>query len=319
MSNISQQYRGLPKFHQSQVTQVLPAFFQEEYPKLILFLEKYYESTGEDGSVSINDKIHHLFDIRNISETELSSLDRLIGEISDGLETSSFYQSPRLMARLLADLYRSKGTAISTEQFFKAFYGEDVEISYPKKNIFILNDKPGGSLIGPQSLRYIQDDKKYQIFSVLLKTGMSLSDYETLYTKLIHPAGFYLAAETETQGIASVDLKAGLTVDPLEIPNYAIVLQATPPGKHLQPIYSLLTMEENDAVDARTQQERDTGEGIIVSSLETLDRYENVSLQQLVDDFVTVADWAGVRPPTLDDEGLDLSQDYETLDASDHT
>lgn len=319
MSNISQQYRGSPKFHQSQVTQVLPAFFQEEYPKLILFLEKYYESTGEDGSVSINDKIQHLFDIRNISETELSSLDRLIGEISDGLETSSFYQSPRLMARLLADLYRSKGTAISTEQFFKAFYGEDVEISYPKKNIFILNDKPGGSLIGPQSLKYIQDDKKYQIFSVLLKTGMSLSDYETLYTKLIHPAGFYLAAETETQGIASVDLKAGLTVDPLEIPNYAIVLQATPPGKHLQPVYSLLTMEENDAVDARTQQERDTGEGIIVSSLETLDRYENVSLQQLVDDFGTVANWAGVSPPTLDDEGLDLSQDYETLDASDHT
>ena len=318
MSNISQQYRGLPKFHQSQVTQVLPAFFQEEYPKLILFLEKYYESTGEDGSVSINDKIHHLFDIRNISETELSSLDRLIGEISDGLETSSFYQSPRLMARLLADLYRSKGTAISTEQFFKAFFNEDVEISYPKKNIFILNDKPGGSLIGPQSLKYIQDDKKYQIFSVLLKTGMSLSDYETLYTKLIHPAGFYLAAETETQGIASVDLKAGLTVDPLEIPNYAIVLETSSHGS-LDPQYTLLTIEENDAVDARTQQERDTGEGIIISSLETLDRYENVSLQQLVDDFGTVADWAGVRPPTLDDEGLDLSQDYETLDASDHT
>jgi hypothetical protein len=136
---------------------------------------------------------------------------------------------------------------------------------------------------------------------------------------LIHPAGFYLAAETETQSVASVDLKAGLTVDPLEVPNYAILLEATALGKHVQPNYSLLTMEENDAVDVRTQAQRDTGTGIIVSSLETLDRYENVSLQQLVDDFVTVADWAGVRPPTLDDEGLDLSQEYETLDASDHT
>lgn len=319
MSNISRQYRSTPKFYQSQVSQVLPEFFVDEYPKLVLFLEKYYESTGEETNTSITEQIHNLFDVRNISNTELSYLDQLIGEISDGLETSSFYQSPRLMARLLADLYRAKGTAISTEQFFKAFYGENVEISYPKKNIFILNDKPGGSLIGPQSLRYIQDDKKYQIFSVLLKTGMSLSDYETLYTKLIHPAGFYLAAETETQSVASVDLKAGLTVDPLEVPNYAILLEATALGKQVQPNYSLLTMEENDAVDVRTQAQRDTGTGIIVSSLETLDRYENVSLQQLVDDFVTVADWAGVRPPTLDDEGLDLSQEYETLDASDHT
>ena len=319
MSNISQQYRGLPKFHQSQVSQVLPAFFQEEYPKLILFLEKYYESTGEDGGTTINEKIHHLFGIRNISETELSNLDYLIGEISDGLETSSFYQSPRLMARLLTEMYRAKGTQISTEQFFKAFYGEDVEVSYPKRDIFILNDKPGGSLIGPESLKYIQDDKKYQIFSVLLKTGMSLSDYEILYKKLIHPAGFYLAAETETQSLAQLGLMAGPTTDPLEIPNYAIVLQSTALGQHVQPTYSLLTMEENDAVDIRTQTQRDEGTGIIVSSLETLDRYENVSLQQLVDDFVTVADWAGVRPPTLDDEGLDLSQDYETLDASDHT
>ena len=128
MSNISRQYRSTPKFYQSQVSQVLPEFFVDEYPKLVLFLEKYYESTGEETNTSITEQIHNLFDVRNISNTELSYLDQLIGEISDGLETSSFYQSPRLMARLLADLYRAKGTAISTEQFFKAFYGENVEI-----------------------------------------------------------------------------------------------------------------------------------------------------------------------------------------------
>ena len=384
---INEQYRSNPRFNRDQVTQALPTFFQEEYPKLISFLEKYYEYTGEDSSVTINEKIQDVFDIRNISSTEIAHLDYLIGEISDGLETSSFYQSPRLMARLLTEMYRAKGTQISTEQFFKAFYGEDVEVSYPKKDIFILNDKPGGSLIGPQSLHYIQDDEKYQIFSVLLKTGMSLSDYEILYKKLIHPAGFYLAAETETQGLAQLGLMAGETTDPLEVANYAIGLQTTQLGTHMQPTFSLLVMEENDPVDARTQEERSqlrqvirgdgttttfdmdfpienrmysnvtslditnqlrsvqdhtidisnnqitfstpvpldecviisAGEGIVISSSEVLSKYENTTLQQLADDFGTIANWTGVKPPTLDDDGLDLSQDYETLDSSDHT
>ena len=116
---INEQYRSNPRFNRDQVTQALPTFFQEEYPKLISFLEKYYEYTGEDSSVTINEKIQDVFDIRNISSTEIAHLDYLIGEISDGLETSSFYQSPRLMARLLTEMYRAKGTQISTEQFFK--------------------------------------------------------------------------------------------------------------------------------------------------------------------------------------------------------
>ena len=318
MSNlINEQHRSDVKFNRNQVTQALPSFFQEEYPQLVSFLEKYYEYSGEDGTGSVIDQIHDLFDIRNIASTEIKHLDSLIGEISDGLETSSFHQSPRLMARLLAEMYRGKGTQRSIEQFFKAFYNEDVEVIYPKKSIFKLNDRLGGSFIGPKSSHFIQDNKKYQILSVLLKTGLSFSDFETLYTKLIHPAGFHLAAETQTQGSADLGLDAGDVTDPLEVPNYAIELQTTQLGTHVQATYSLLTMEENDAIDARTQNEKDTGTGIIVSSLETLDRYETQTLQQLVDDFVTVADWAGVRPPTLDDEGLDLSQEYETLDGAD--
>lgn len=315
MSNlINTQYRTNPNFHRTQVTQLLPEFFHTEYPRLITFLEKYYEYTGEDGTGSFGDKIHDLFGVRNISNTELGTLDLLIGEISDGLETTSFYQNPRLMARLLAHFYRNKGTQLSVEQFFKAFFDQDVEVSYPKKDIFILNDKPGGSLIGPQSLKYIQDDKKYQIFSILLKTGLSLSDYEEIYKKMVHPAGFYLAAEVETQGIASLNLQAGVTTDPLEPPNYAIVVQGTVVAPNIIPLYSLLTMEETDVMDLRTQSQRDTGGGIVVSSLETLEKYDGVSLQELADDFGTIGEWVGVASSRLDDEGLDISSGYETLD-----
>lgn len=304
---LANQYRTNTKFRQSNVTQILPEFYQAEYPDLIRFIESYYKYTGEDGSVSFDKQIFNLFGIRDISSTDISHLDLLIAEISDGLESSSFYQNPRLMAKLLSDFYRNKGTQLSAEQFFKAFYNETVEVTYPKHNIFILNDKPGGSLIGPESLKYIQDNKKYQIFSILLKTGMSLSDYETLYKKLVHPAGFYLAAEVETQGIADINLNAGVTTDPLETPNYPIVLQGTALPTALTSRYNLLTMEEN-GVDT----------GIIISSLETLNRFTNVTLQELVDDYGTVADWVSVKAASLDDGNLDLSSGYETLDGDDY-
>jgi len=307
-----------PKFHKSKVTQVLPQFFQGQYPNLIKFLEAYYDFAGEETAAA---EIEELFDIRNISSADLEYLDLLMREISDGLDTDSFDGNaeinPRLMARLLSHFYRAKGTQLSAEQFFKAFYGENVEVIYPKRDIFILNDRPGGSLIGPQSLKRIQDDKRYQIFSVLLKTGMSFGDYEALYKKMVHPAGFYLAGETETQGFGDLDLMAGPTTDPLEVPNYPVVLE-TSSHMSLEPIYSLLVMEENDPVDARTQQQKDDGDGIIVSSLETLDKYETITLQQLSDDFGTVAEWVSVKPPTLDDGTLDLSQTYENLDADEH-
>lgn len=310
--------RTNPKFHQSKVTQVLPQFFQGQYPNLIKFLEAYYDFAGEETAAA---EIEELFDIRNISATDLEYLDLLMREISDGIDTDSFDENadinPRLMARLLSHFYRAKGTQLSAEQFFKAFYGEDVEVIYPKRDIFILNDRPGGSLIGPQSLKRIQDDRRYQIFSVLLKTGMSFGDYESLYKKMVHPAGFYLAGETETQGFGDLDLMAGPTTDPLEVPNYPVILETSSHGS-LEPTYSLLVMEENDPVDARTQQQRDAGDGIVVSSLETLDKYETVTLQQLSNDFGTVAEWVSVKPPTLDDGTLDLSQTYENLDADEH-
>lgn len=306
------------KFHQAKVTQVLPDFFKSQYPELIKFLKGYYNFAADE-TESL--EIEKLFDLRNISSTDLKNLDLLIREISDGLDTESFAANPnadpRFMTKLLSQFYRAKGTQLSAEQFFEAFYGEEVEVIYPKRDIFILNDKPGGSLIGPQSLKRIQDDRRYQIFSILLKTGMSFGDYEELYKKMVHPAGFYLAGETVTQGSADLELMSGITTDPLEPPNYPVVLESTG-HMSFEPSYVLLVMEENDPVDARTQSQKDDGTGIIVSSLETLDKYETITLQQISDDFTTVANWAGVRPPTLDDGTLDLSQSYEYLDTEQH-
>jgi len=314
MSHIIGKNRTAPNFHKPQVTQVLPEFYATQYPELIKFMEAYYAVEPLDGSPTFEEQIYNLFHVRDISTAELEVLDSLFAEISDGLESDSFHpvQDKRMMARLLSQFYRSKGTEMSVEQFFQAFFNQDVQVIYPKRFIFKLNDKDCDL---NNRLKYIQDDRKYQIFSVLLKTGMSLADYETLYKKMLHPAGWYLAAEVETESNAHLNTMAGETTDPLEPPSYPVVLSSAVMDD-LQSTYTLLVMEENDPVDARTQAEKDTGEGIIISSLETLDKYENITLQQIVDDFNdSIADWVSVKPPTLDDGTLDLTQDYETLDA----
>ena len=291
------------KFHQSLVSHILPELFAQDYPKLISFLETYYEYTG-DQVESFDDTIRGLFDIRDISSTSLEHLDYILAEIGDGLDHTQFAANPRLMSKLVSALYRAKGTQISAEQFFKSFYNETVEIVYPKHNMFILNS----SLIGPQHLHYIQDDKRYQIFSVVIKTGLSISDYEALYKKFIHPAGWHLAADVVTQSSSVVGVAAGVTTDPLEVPNYPIVMGNTV-DTSTQSEYVLLTMRETDASDA----------DIVISSVPLMSTYQSESFQSLQDQgYQTFGALVDLNTPVTIDAGLSAGSTNETIDEDDH-
>lgn len=292
------------KFHHSAVSHVLPEFFEEDYPTLISFLDTYYHYTGEDGSGSFDDKIRNLFNIRDISSTDIENLDLILKEIGNGLDHSSFAENPRLMAKLISSFYRAKGTQITAEQFFKSFYGQDVEIVYPKRNIFILNE----SKIGPESLKFIQDDKRYQIYSILIKTGLSFSDYETLYRKFVHPAGFYLSADVVAQNEASVGLSAGETTDPLEVPNYPIVLETL--ANTVSSVgATLLTMRETDSAD----------NDIIINSIPLVSTYSDYSWEGLLNDgFTTIADLVSLNNPITLDGAFNAGSNNETIDTDDY-
>lgn len=288
------------KFHRSIVSHILPEFYAQEYPSLISFLETYYNYTGEE-SVSFDQTIRSLFDIRDISSTSIEYLDYILYEIGNGLDHTQFGANPRLMTKLVCALYRAKGTQISAEQFFKSFYKENVEIQYPKRNIFVLNST---SQIGPQHLDFIQDDKKYQIFSILIKTGLSLADYESLYKKFIHPAGWHLSAEVVTQSDADMQVRAGAPSDPLEIPNYPIVM-GNAVEIDVDPEYALLTMRETDVADA----------DIIISSVPLMSTYQDESFETLqVLGFNTLGDLVDLNTPATLDAFLDASSDLTTLD-----
>ena len=300
------QYRQKARFQRPHVKEILPEFYQSEYPKLISFLETYYDYTNEDKSATFDDKINNVFGIRDITSTDLKSLDYLLQEIGNGIDHTIFpkegrEERARLAPRLLANLYRSKGTEVSAEQFFRMFFNEEVEVTYPKNNIFYLNDKPGNSLIGPESVKFITDNRRFQIFSILLKTSLSFSDYEDLYKKFIHPAGFYLAADVATKGSSSIDT-TGEGTNPLETPYVFIETEA---HASCAPEYSLLTMRETDAVD----------ETFILSSEKLLTGYSGMTLERLNDLYGSIAEWGSPRSPRLNQEDIYLSDSFYGKDA----
>ena len=298
--------RANVKLHNSQVSELLPDFFDSEYPLLVKFLERYYDYTKEDDSISYEAKIKELFDLRDITTTELDALDYLLREIGDGVDHTIFPEDireerSRLSARLLANFYRTKGTQNSAEQFFKMFFNEDVEVSYPKENIFYLNDRIGNSLIGPESIKFITDNRRYQIFSVLLKTGLSSADYDSLYKKYVHPAGFYLASEVATKGVGTLDA-LGEGTDPLETP---YLFLETEVQASTTPQYALLTMRETDPVD----------ESFILSSEVTLRLFEGMTLQRINDLYGTLAAAQAPGSCLIGQDDIYLSDVFDCKDA----
>ena len=118
---------------------------------------------------------------------------------------------PRYAARRLAELQRHKGTRFAAEEFFRLFFQQAVEIEYPKNDLFIV----GQSEIGTESLKFIQNAQLYQVFSILIKIGISSNVWEELYKKFIHPAGFFFAGQitTDTEATAGIGLMPIVVLD----------------------------------------------------------------------------------------------------------
>jgi len=172
----------------SLVKEVLPEYFLAEYPTLITFLDAYYENLDSD--TNIGDLINDLNTIRDAEDNTLRQLDLMFKEVGLGVSQNQF-TSPREVIRDFADFFRVKGTKFSAERFFRTFFRDDVEIEYPKNNLFVV----GQSEIGLDSLDVLQDGALYQVLSVLVKAPISIATWEKLYRRFVHPAGFYLGAE----------------------------------------------------------------------------------------------------------------------------
>lgn len=56
--------------------------------------------------------------------------------------------------------------------------------------------------------KYIQDDRFYQIYSYVIKSGLSIGTYNEVVKKLVHPAGLAMFGQVDIETLASVAMQA---------------------------------------------------------------------------------------------------------------
>lgn len=184
------------------VDQVLPDHFKAEYPKLIKLLEYYNQF--EDSDQSPARLVHDVITARDITATDLALLSLIEDELLLGQSYFEGFSNKRAAAKYSNTLYRSKGTLYSIQQFFRTFFNFTPEVRYTKEDRFIVGDNE--SRIGPESQKYITDDKLYQVFAILIKADVPVTQWRDAYKLFVHPAGMYFGGEVLLEGIGSLSL-----------------------------------------------------------------------------------------------------------------
>lgn len=293
----------------SNVREVLPEHHLAEYPNLVLFLEKYYNFLDTDPTMSFAKTINDMYKVRNINETPIPYLDLIINEITAGLVSSDFFLEPRSAARLLSIFNRIKGSLYSFEGFFRAFYGIEATVEYPKRNIFTV----GQSRIGPENLAIIQDGRLYQIYSLLIKSPIPVSEWRTLYTALLHPAGFYFGSEVvilSQAAIAQNDMPV-VEIDPDgSVFTFSNTADAS---ATLSPDISILSIVESD------------GSVIRLDPNKTIQSVGSVEIGDLDTQYKTIKDFTKITSPSFDEDSdvngrtIDFSNTIEKFDEVKYT
>ena len=290
--------RRLINLHNRSVKEVLPEHFASDYPNLVQFLEYYYDFLDSDGGSAFGTEINQLFSIRDITETPSEYLDQVIAELGAGLQNGDLFNDPRFVSRRFADHYRNKGSRFSVEEFFRSFFQQEVEVLYPKADIFTV----GRDAIGYDSQKFIQDYKKYQVFSILLKVGLGVSTYRELYKKFAHPAGFYF------EGIVAVEGEADLGFDdmPIALADSAFISVIGEANIDISLLSSTTGLTDSEGVGIRYN----------IDQLANL--YSTLTAQQINNYYSSIAEFISPNSFTMDDSADSntplMSLSLETMD-----
>lgn len=289
------------------VAQALPEHFAANYPKLVAFLDAYYEYLETDNTRDFAKMISDLVYSHDMQGVNLDMLEYAMRTLTLGYDYSTTLSDARLKAQQFARFYRTKGSLYSIETFFRWLYGEDVTIEYGKDKVFYLNHVP--SQIGPASLRYIKNDKLYQTFALLIKVGVPISSWRDPYKQFVHPAGMYFQAEVVTESEVDLGLGEMTTVildsdTDIKIGEEATIGIST---------FSSITGLYPDGLDSDSDEDRVD----FRTYVSDIDSATTISL--LANQYATIADLVNPNSPTFDDQdsdgfAVDFSNSIETMD-----
>ena len=108
----------------------IPRAIREANPLFTKFLQYYYEFVEQSKIQGITQDV---LDYNDSDAADLSFLHTFFEEFK-GLP-NTITADPRLVAKFIYDLYKSKGTETATKLLFKIVYGEEISVRYPSDNI----------------------------------------------------------------------------------------------------------------------------------------------------------------------------------------
>ena len=180
-----------------EVKKYLPEYFKTDYPKITSFLEEYYHF--EDSDVSPSRLVNDLFYTRDINQVDTELLKFIEDELLLGQSFFEGFIDKRTAAKFSNNLYRSKGTKFSIQQFFRMFFGIDVEIIYTKKDVFRIGTE--GSEIGTESVKFLTNAELFQQFAIKIISELPIKTWQRPYKLFVHPAGMFIGSEVRLEGI----------------------------------------------------------------------------------------------------------------------
>ena len=114
-----------------------PKYISEEFPNYVKLMEYYYEWLEQDGnSYDVIRNFNKHVDINSDSDLFLEEfIKQFIPKLPAYMDAD-----PKLVIKNIRHLYANKGTEDSFKFLFRILFNEDVEIYYPKDDIFKTSD-----------------------------------------------------------------------------------------------------------------------------------------------------------------------------------
>ena len=288
------------------VEQVLPDYFKADYPKLVQLLEAYNQF--EDSDQSPARLVHDVITARDITANDLSLLSFIEDELLLGQSYFEGFTNKRAAAKFSNNLYRSKGTLYSIQQFFRTFFGITPDVRYTKEDRFMVGEDD--SRIGFDSQKFLTDDKLYQVFAILIKADIPVDRWREAYKLFVHPAGMYFGGQVLLEATGSFNF--GIMPD-FEVINVDPVVQG-----EASLGAGLLVTDLTGEVDSDG---RGTYGKLRIDLPGSVEEIQNISIDELNQNYRSISELVGTSSPSMDGDSstnvADFSQDRAIFDTMD--
>jgi hypothetical protein len=117
------------------ISKQVPEFVRQNYPLFLAFVKSYYKWAETDGPQYFGNELNN-FDIDRSIDI---FVDRTVESLYSALNTSNILFDKRFTVKHLDDLLETKGTEESYRILFRLLYNEEIQMSYPRDNLFSLS------------------------------------------------------------------------------------------------------------------------------------------------------------------------------------